>query len=194
MIRLRTAALAAGLCSASVALALSVQAAQAAAGPLGNDCSAGYVAFTFDDGPGANTPAVIQALQSLNLEATFFVNGNKLDASATSQQVLRDEIAAGFGVQNHTYDHASFTGASTGAQPLTEAQVTAELENPSTAIVNAGGPKPTLYRPPYGDVNAYYDLIAQNLGYRIVMPWARAGNVVDSQDWTGISAAEIASN
>src|SRR5262249_57421253 len=61
--------------------------------------------------------------------------------------------------------------------------------------VNAGGAKPTLYRPPYGDVNAYYDLMARNLGYRIVMPWGTpSGNIVDSQDWTGISAAQIVSN
>ena len=123
------------------------------------------------------------------------MNGNKIDASATNQQVMRDELAAGFGVQNHTYDHASFTGASTGAQPLTEEQVRAELESASTAIINAGGPKPTLYRPPYGDINAYYDLIARNLGYRIVMPWSTPnGNIVDSRDWTGISPATIAAN
>jgi peptidoglycan/xylan/chitin deacetylase (PgdA/CDA1 family) len=195
MTRLRISAIAAAACAAAAALALAAQGAQAATAPLANDCSAGYVAFTFDDGPGPNTPAVIQALQALNLKATFFVNGNKIDASAANQQLVRDELAGGFGVQNHTYDHASFTGASTGTQPLTEAQITAELENTSTAILNAGGTKPTLYRPPYGDINAYYDLIARNLGYRIVMPWGTpGGNIVDSQDWTGIPAAQIASN
>jgi peptidoglycan/xylan/chitin deacetylase (PgdA/CDA1 family) len=179
---------------ATVALGLGVQAAPAAA-PINNDCSNGYVAFTFDDGPGPNTQAVLQTLVSLNLKATFFVNGGKLDASPTTQQTMRDELAAGFSVQNHTYDHTSFTGASTGTQPLTQDQVTAELEGTSAAIVNAGGPKPTLYRPPYGDINSYYDLIAQNLGYRIVMPWGTpSGNIVDSQDWTGISPSQIASN
>jgi peptidoglycan/xylan/chitin deacetylase (PgdA/CDA1 family) len=180
--------------SATVALGVGVNAAPAAA-PVNNDCSNGYVAFTFDDGPGPNTEAVLQTLVSLNLKATFFVNGNKLDGSATNQQTMRDELAAGFSVQNHTYDHASFTGASSGTQPLTQDQLTAELESASAAIVNAGGPKPTLYRPPYGDVNSYYDLIAQNLGYRIVMPWGTpSGNIVDSQDWTGISTSQIVSN
>jgi peptidoglycan/xylan/chitin deacetylase (PgdA/CDA1 family) len=176
-------------------LLLAVSPARAESKPIDNDCSAGYVSFTFDDGPGPNTPAVMQALEALNLKATFFVNGNKLDGSAANQQIMRDELAHGFAVQNHTYDHASFTGASTGTQPLTEAQVTAELEGAATSIVNAGGPKPTLYRPPYGDINAYYDLIAQKLGYRIVMPWGTPkGNIVDSQDWTGISPATIAAN
>jgi peptidoglycan/xylan/chitin deacetylase (PgdA/CDA1 family) len=181
------------LCAAIV-LVLGIKPARAAA-PVNNDCSGGYIAFTFDDGPGPNTPALLQQLQALNLEATFFVLGNRLDSSPDNQQTLRDELTAGFSVQNHTYDHASFTGASTGTQPLTEAQVRSELDDASTAIVNAGGAKPTLYRPPYGDINAYYDLIAQNLGYRIVMPWGTPnGNIVDSQDWTGISPAAIAAN
>jgi hypothetical protein len=54
---------------------------------------------------------------------------------------------------------------------------------------------PTLYRPPYGDINAYDDLVAQHLGYRIVMSWGSpSGNIVDSQDWTGISPSQITSN
>jgi peptidoglycan/xylan/chitin deacetylase (PgdA/CDA1 family) len=185
------------LCGAALMLLLGIKPARAAgtATPLNNDCSAGSVEFTFDDGPGPNTPAVVQALKELNLKATFFINGNKLDGSPTNQQVLRDEVAGGFGVQNHTYDHASFTGASTGTPPLSEAQVRSELEDASTAITNAGAPKPTLYRPPYGDINAYYDLIARNLGYRIVMPWGTPnGNIVDSRDWTGISSEAIAAN
>src|SRR5439155_26550617 len=56
-------------------------------------------------------------------------------------------------------------------------------------------PRPTLYRPPYGDINAYDDLLARNLGYRIVMPWGTpTGNIVDSRDWTGIPPSEIISN
>jgi peptidoglycan/xylan/chitin deacetylase (PgdA/CDA1 family) len=182
------------LCSALI-LVLEVKPARAATTPVSNDCSGGYVAFTFDDGPGPNTAAVLQALQRLNLKATFFANGNKIDASAAAQQTIRDELAVGFSVENHTYDHVSFTGASTGAQPLSEAQVKDELARTSASIVNAGGPRPSLYRPPYGDINAYGDLIAQNLGYRIVMPWGSpSGNIVDSQDWTGISPAAIAAN
>src|SRR5438045_8837394 len=178
----------------AVVLLFGVNSASAAT-PIDNDCSAGYVAFTFDDGPGPKTPAIVRALEELNLKATFFVNGNKLDGSPANQQTMRDELTGGFSVQNHTYDHASFTGASTGTQALTEAQVKAELENASAAIVNAGGQRPTLYRPPYGDVNSYYDLVAQRLGYRIVMPWGTpTGNIVHSQDWTGISPAAIAAN
>src|ERR1700726_1482938 len=33
------------------------------------------VAFTFDDGPNANTPAVLDVLKAYNIKATFFVVG-----------------------------------------------------------------------------------------------------------------------
>jgi peptidoglycan/xylan/chitin deacetylase (PgdA/CDA1 family) len=166
--------------------------------PVNNNCSAGYVAFTFDDGPSENTAALLQQLHDLNLKATFFVIGENINTPAMRQLVL-DEYSAGHTVGNHTHDHASFTGQSTGTAPLTESQATAELENASAAIVAAGVPKPTLYRPPYGDINNYYDLLARNLGYRVVLSYGTAydsaagdGNIVDSNDYSGISAAEIA--
>lgn len=163
--------------------------------PINNDCSGGYVEFTFDDGPGVNTPAVLQALEGLNLKATFFVIGDKLPGNPANDQAIQAEVANGFSVQNHTYDHASFTGASTGTAPLTDAQIQAELADASNAIVNAGAPMPTLYRPPYGDISTYDDLLAQHLGYRVVMPFGTpTGNIVDSRDWTGISPSQIASN
>ena len=166
--------------------------------PIDNDCSGGSVAFTFDDGPSENTPALLRKLSELNLKATFFVVGQSID-SAEMKQVIRDEAAAGFTIGNHTNDHASFTGQSTGSAPLTVAQATAELEDASAAIVDAGGPRPSLYRPPYGDVDNAYDLVARTLGYRVVLSYGTAsdsiagdGNIVDSDDYSGISAAEIA--
>jgi peptidoglycan/xylan/chitin deacetylase (PgdA/CDA1 family) len=163
--------------------------------PVANDCSAGYVAFTFDDGPDINTPAVLSNLQNLNLKATFFVVGSKLTNNPDNVATLAAEVAGGFSVQNHSFDHASWTGASTGTAPLTESQILNELDSTTAAIVAAGAPQPTLYRPPYGDINAWADNVAEHDGYRIVMPWGTpSGNVVDSRDWTGISPAQIASN
>jgi peptidoglycan/xylan/chitin deacetylase (PgdA/CDA1 family) len=180
--------------SAGSASATSDQTATVQAGvhPINNDCSAGTVAFTFDDGPDTYTPDVMAKLMALNIHATFFVLGQKAQASP---QMISAEVANGFSVQNHTYDHASFTGTSTGTDPLTDAQIQAELDSTSDVIVAAGAPRPTLYRPPYGDINSYDDLFARNLGYRIVMPWGTpTGNIVDSRDWTGISSSQIASN
>lgn len=169
--------------------------ATAAPRPIANDCSAGTVAFTFDDGPNVNTPAVLAKLRELNLWATFFVVGERIEGDPFGQQAVRDAVAAGFGVQNHTYSHRSLTGASTGTAPLTDAEINDELDRASAAVVAAGAPRPTLYRPPYGDIDARSDVVARDAGYRVVMSWGGAGgNIVDSRDWTSASTEEIVRN
>lgn len=160
--------------------------------PVDNDCSGGHVAFTFDDGPGPATPAVLDRLDELNLKGTFFLVASKLedeDAAATARDIVR----RGSKVENHTFDHRSWTGASTGAEALSPAQVRTQLQRASEAMVAAGLPRPTLYRPPYGDVSAGDDAVARSLGLRVVMPFGVEGaNVVDSRDWSGLSSEQIA--
>jgi hypothetical protein len=98
-------------------------------------------------------------------------------------------------VQNHTYDHPSITGESTGKGPLTNEQIGQELDRATQTIVAAGLPRPTLYRPPYGDIDARADDVARAHGYRIVSPWGITdSNIVDSQDWSGVSTQQIVSN
>ena len=162
--------------------------------PISNDCSAGYVTFTFDDGPDVHTPEVMNALLGLNLKGVFFVTGAKVAASPAAQQIVRDLAANGFTVQNHTWDHKSLTGESTGTQALDEASVRDQMDRGTQAIMDAGLPSPTSYRPPFGDINSFDDLIAQNLGLRIVMSWSTpTGNIIDSKDWAGATAAQIVS-
>jgi peptidoglycan/xylan/chitin deacetylase (PgdA/CDA1 family) len=164
--------------------------------PIDNDCSAGQVEFTFDDGPGVHTRAMLDELKALRIKATFFVVGkNIVKGGPDAVALIRDEVAAGHSVQNHSYDHTSFTGASTGTAPLTDTRIGQELDKTTKAIVAAGLPRPTLYRPPYGDIDVRVDNIARGLGYRIVMPWGLPGtNIMDSKDWSGISTEEIVSN
>jgi peptidoglycan/xylan/chitin deacetylase (PgdA/CDA1 family) len=190
------------LTTAGLALSIGVTVAQAASAkddpkrPINNDCSAGYVEFTFDDGPDVHSRAIFNELKALHLQATFFVIGKKIvDGGAGAATLLRDEAAAGDPVQNHTYDHTSFTGGSTSTAPLSAKQITSELNRATTAIVAAGLPRPTLYRPPYGDVDASADKVAKGLGLRLVMPWGYPGaNIMDSKDWSGISTDQIVSN
>jgi peptidoglycan-N-acetylglucosamine deacetylase len=158
--------------------------------PLDNNASAGKVVFTFDDGPDIYTQALLQELKALHLHAVFFVFGWKAEALP---QIIREELADGDRVENHTWDHPSFTGASTGTPPLSAAKIRAELVATQQAIVAAGAPKPTLYRPPLGDVTAKDNKIAAGLGLRLVEPFSvtPTGKPIDSRDWTGISAAQI---
>lgn len=164
--------------------------------PIDNDCSAGHVELTFDDGPGVHSRMVLDKLNALHLKATFFVIGeNIVDGGPNAAALLREEVATGHSVQNHTYDHASITGDSTRTAPLTREQLVRELDLGTRTIVAAGVPRPTLYRPPYGDVDARADDVARELGYRVVVPWGITGtNIVDSKDWSGATTDQIVSN
>lgn len=193
---------AAFLAATGVALPIGFVVAHAAlaksepARPINNDCSAGYVEFTFDDGPGIHSREILDKLEALHLKATFFAIGkNIVDGGPKAAALMRDEVAAGNSVQNHSWDHPSITGESTKKAPLTREQIVQQLDRGTQAIVAAGLPRPTLYRPPYGDIDDRGDDVARSLGYRLVSPWGVTGtNIVDSKDWSGVSTEQIVSN
>src|ERR1700712_2415287 len=60
------------------------------------------VALTFDDGPNANTPAVLDALKALNVKATFFIVG---DNARRYPDVLARIAAEGHLLANHSATH-----------------------------------------------------------------------------------------
>lgn len=153
--------------------------------PIDNDCSGGNVYLTFDDGPSDTTPALLDRLEILNLKATFFVVGDRIPGR---EAIVRRALAGGHSVQNHTFHHVDLvTGVDVDGvalRPWGELQIRAELVRGIEAIVGAGAPRPTLYRPPYGEVDAGVDRVAAELGLRLVMPWPSVpnGNIVDSTD------------
>jgi peptidoglycan/xylan/chitin deacetylase (PgdA/CDA1 family) len=99
------------------------------------------IALTFDDGPHAtHTPALLAALAQLNVKATFFLVGSKVDANP---QLARQIAQAGHEIGNHTYRHL-YLPAHTGDTVLRELQQT------DRAIARVTGVIPTLVRPPYG--------------------------------------------
>ena len=157
--------------------------------PLHSDASAGRVVLTFDDGPDFYTAQVIAELDKLHLHGVFFDIGWK---AAAHPELVRAEIANGEVVGNHTWDHKSFTGQGGGVtnKPLTQAQVRAELSEANAAIISAGAPKPALWCPPYGAVNAADEQTAASLGLRVVLD--SGPNIIDSNDWAGLTAAQIA--
>lgn len=56
--------------------------------------------LTFDDGPSANTPAILAILKKYDIKATFFVNGHS-SLSDLYKQISDD----GHALANHTYSH-----------------------------------------------------------------------------------------
>lgn len=137
-------------------------------------CS-GYVAITYDDGPSGNTGAFVNALKSASLvPVTFFVNGANIgNNSAGIRQML--EVGE---VQSHAFNHVDMGSYSA-------AQVTDQLSRNNQAIQNAGAPKPTIFRPPYGTLNNTIRQAASSLGLYSIT-WD-----VDSQDWNGASVSAI---
>lgn len=147
-------------------------------GGTGSVTCGGYVGITFDDGPTSNTANLINLLKQNNLTpVTWFVWGSRAAANPSMVAQMRSVGV----VQNHSYNHPHMTSYSYQA-------VYDELNRANQAIQNAGSPKPTLYRPPYGETNATIQQAAQALGMRLIT-WD-----VDSQDWNNASAANRLQN
>ena len=155
---------------------------------LNNSCSAGYVTFTFDDGPDRHTLALASELKAEHVPAVFFEIGDKV---TQNPGITRELVKEGFVIGDHTYNHEDMTGVKNKTKPLTSSQVRAELARAINAIVAAGAPRPTLWRPPYDDVDAQVQAIATSLGLRLVESWSNNGTIADSRDWTGASATII---
>lgn len=161
--------------------------------PLDNDCSAGYVTFTFDDGPRRNTVKVLDALDGYGIDAVFFWVGHAVKGR---ESVVARAVAEGHVIGSHSFSHPDLT---TGELPdgteetVSDSWLSAEFEQTNEILVEAGAPRPTLYRPPYGAVNSQVDEVAQDLGLRLVMPWGLEAkdNIIDARDTEGRTTQQI---
>ena len=143
------------------------------------------VALTFDAGADTGfTTDILTTLRRENVRATFGITG----AWAERNHDLLLAIAAdGHAFINHTYDHTSFTGASTGAAPLTPQERALELSRTETTVYHLTQRSTRPYfRPPYGDLDATvaHDVAAE--GYDTIVMWT-----VDTLGWKGAPANEI---
>jgi peptidoglycan/xylan/chitin deacetylase (PgdA/CDA1 family) len=137
----------------------------------------GYVGITFDDGPTSNTATLVNLLKQNSLTPVTWFNWGQRVSSNPS--LIAQELTVGE-VQNHSNTHPHMSG-------YTSQQVINELSAANQAIQNAGAPKPTLYRAPYGELNTTIRQAASSLGL-FAMTWD-----VDSGDWNGASTAAIVS-
>jgi len=173
--RMRKRSLVAGLAATAMTLAGTVAAVAVATPAHAATCN-GYVGITFDDGPSNDhTPSLLSALQQNGLKATLFNEGQF--AAAYPAQV-RAEVNAGMWVGNHSYTHPHLIQE-------TQAQVDSEVSRTQTAIANAGGGTPKLFRPPYGETNSTVQSVEARYGLTQII-WD-----VDSQDWNGASTDAI---
>lgn len=134
----------------------------------GWDCSSGYVALTFDDGPDISTDDrtawILNTLRDYAVHATFFVLGERVadPNQRTRPDLVLREASEGHPVGNHTWDHPDLT-------KLSSSDVQWQLTRANEVIKAAGAPQPSLFRPPYGYTNSNVAAIGESLGLRQVL-------------------------
>ncbi|WP_051744726.1 polysaccharide deacetylase family protein [Streptomyces yerevanensis] len=132
------------------------------------------VALTFDDGPAApETGTLLTYLAEYKARATFFTTGQNV---AAHPELVRAEAKAGHEVGNHSWNHPDLTN-------LTPEQVASQLGRTSAAIKAATGKAPSVFRPPYGAMNAQVKAVTT---LSPVM-WD-----VDTEDWKYRDADKVA--
>jgi peptidoglycan/xylan/chitin deacetylase (PgdA/CDA1 family) len=145
---------------------------QGAAAPV--DCArVDCLALTFDDGPNpVVTPQVLDILERHHARATFFVIGLHVPGN---EALVRRMHGAGNEIGNHSWAHPDFT-------TLNPQQIQEQIDQTQAVVAAAGVPVPTLFRPPYGAVNAQ---VKNNVPLVIAL-WN-----VDPEDWDTGDAKKI---
>lgn len=130
----------------------------------------GYIALTFDDGPGKHTSRLLDALEKNHSKATFFVLGQQVSAykdTLLRMQALQCQIG------NHTYDHKDLT-------KLLPAEQVKEFQSTNDLVTKITGNSIPIVRPPYG---AYNDSVKMSAGQPLIF-WS-----IDTLDWKTKNAA-----
>jgi peptidoglycan/xylan/chitin deacetylase (PgdA/CDA1 family) len=141
----------------------------ARADPSAEDCAAGYVRLTFDDGPNPSaTPVILDTLAARGVPATFFVVGSLV---AAHPGIVRREDAEGHRIGNHSWSHPDLT-------TLDSAAVRAQLRRTNEVVKEVTGSTPTRWRPPYGATNRKVKKAARAVGLEKMVLWT-----VDPRDW-----------
>ncbi len=98
------------------------------------------IALTFDDGPSEGTNRLLDILNRLETRATFFLCGMNVERLPG---VARDVAAAGHEIGNHSYSHPALYLRSPEF-------IAGELTAAQSAIAQATGQTPALFRAPFG--------------------------------------------
>lgn len=134
------------------------------------------LALTFDDGPSADTPAVLDLLARYGIKATFCVVGEEVQRHP---ELVRRIVAAGHVLCNHSWKHDDLGRMSAAA-------ARADVERTNAAIAAAApGVTVPFFRAPYGSWGASAKEGVQ-LGHTPL------GWVVDPDDWLLPGAGVIA--
>jgi peptidoglycan/xylan/chitin deacetylase (PgdA/CDA1 family) len=125
------------------------------------------VGLSFDDGPDARwTPQVLDILDRYGVTATFFTIGRM---AAGNPDLVRNAIARGHGVGNHTWDHVDLRHTSDYSH---------QVDDTTHLLGDITGRAIGCLRPPYGNIDRS---VTAKLGVRglTAVLWD-----VDTRDWS----------
>jgi peptidoglycan/xylan/chitin deacetylase (PgdA/CDA1 family) len=133
----------------------------------------GEVALSFDDGPDpAVTPAVLDLLEAAGATASFFCIGR---AAAANPWLVRDIVARGHRVENHSDTHPNRFAA------LSPAGLHREVADAQARLADLAGTAPAYFRAPMGLRSPLLQPVLARLGLSLVA-WTRRGyDGVDGQ-------------
>ena len=102
------------------------------------------IAITFDDGPDAATPQILDILKQHNIPAAFFCIGNRI---AGNETILKQIHEQGHVIGNHSFSHHFWFDLFSSAKMLDD------LLLANQAVRQRINLSPLLFRPPYGVIN-----------------------------------------
>jgi peptidoglycan/xylan/chitin deacetylase (PgdA/CDA1 family) len=138
------------------------------------------VALTFDDGPDPEwTPRVLGKLAAVKARATFFVRGEQFKHCPDAVfDALRE---APCDVQAHCFSH------SRSHSSMSREEIEADISELVQELVARGFPRPTLWRPPLGEITADTNGVAAALDPPLTVTQWHVG----SDDTNGLSAESM---
>lgn len=164
---------------------LTLQCGQAAVEARIGDQTRRAIALTFDAGADRGYAGdILNMLAQQGVTAAFGLTGVWAEANPDLVGAI---AAGGHLIINHSYDHPSFTGLSTGLAPLTREERIDQLQHADAVIRSiTGATTRPFFRPPFGDLDQSVLCDAYAAGYTYAINWT-----IDSGGWAGAGAAEI---
>lgn len=127
-----------------------------------------HALLTIDDGPHPeHTPAILDILDRHGLKAVFFLIG---DRAAAHPALVREIVARGHEIGNHTQTHPAYRFWS--LHPVQLWREISACQQTLTSICPDHPPR--FFRPPAGHHNMFVPVITRALGLRILM-WSARG-------------------
>lgn len=135
----------------------------------------GKVALTFDAAWGADqTRKIMDEVEKYGYKCTFFLTGFWIKEN---EELVKEIAERGHLIGNHSENHKHLSEVS---------DLNSEIDSVSAEIERLTGQKPAYFRAPYGEYDNALITAVESKGMQCVQ-WS-----VDSLDWKGISAGEIA--